>query len=237
MEVVVASKPRQTRRTPISEQEFNADFHQFRDRLSSGGVVLSGEQLDQILSYGRFVHERSSQLNLIGPSDRIRFLSRHVAESLHPRLISLLQAAGSLVDFGSGAGLPGIPLAIAAPSSSVLLVEPRQRRAQFLEAAVQKLGLAGRVAIYQGTAERFLRAGDGESRVGLVTARAVDRLARTWGWSREVLSPGGWFATFKGPDEVEAELLSIEGLLPALHETCPVAGEPRVLLLLQASQH
>lgn len=225
---------RPAHRAPVSDQEFMADFSRFLERMSEQRIGLSDEQRDLLLLYGRFVHERSALLNLVGPADRARFFCRHVAESLHPRLIENLQVAGTMIDIGSGAGLPGIPLAIAVAASSVLLVEPRQRKAQFLEAAIQRLGLASRATVFQGTAEKLLRVRAGEVRASLVTARAVGRLATTWDWSLGMLIPGGWFATFKGPGEVAQEIESIPDSAHLLHETFPVHGEPRVLLLLQA---
>jgi 16S rRNA (guanine527-N7)-methyltransferase len=107
------------------------------------------------------------KLNLVSAADLPRLRERHVEDSL--RLAPLLDElpAGPCIDVGSGAGLPGIPLAIAAPSRSWRLLEPRQRRAAFLEEVVRELDLD--VEVVALTAEQAA------SELGPVHALAVAR--------------------------------------------------------------
>ncbi|MGH2747590.1 MAG: 16S rRNA (guanine(527)-N(7))-methyltransferase RsmG [Actinomycetota bacterium] len=91
--------------------------------------------------YAALVRHWAPRLDLVSPGDLERFEERHIEDSL--RLLPLVQARppGPAVDVGSGAGLPGIPLAIADPSRNWRLLEPRARRAAFLEEVVRELGL------------------------------------------------------------------------------------------------
>jgi 16S rRNA (guanine527-N7)-methyltransferase len=107
------------------------------------------------------------RLNLVSAADLPRLRERHIDDSLRlaPLLDELLP--GPCIDVGSGAGLPGIPLAIAAPSRSWRLLEPRQRRAAFLEEAVRELDLDAEVVA--------LTAEQAASELGPVHALAVAR--------------------------------------------------------------
>ena len=94
--------------------------------------------------YARLAREWAPKLDLVSPGDLDRFEERHIGDSL--RALPLLEAipAGPIADVGSGAGLPGIPLAIAS-GRYVRLIEPRRRRAAFLEKCLRRLKLPGEV--------------------------------------------------------------------------------------------
>ncbi|MGB7962581.1 MAG: 16S rRNA (guanine(527)-N(7))-methyltransferase RsmG, partial [Propionicimonas sp.] len=95
-------------------------------------------------------------------------------------------------DVGSGAGLPGIPLAILRPDLKVTLLEPLLRRVNFLELAVDELQLTGRVRVVRGRAEDHGRSYD------VVTCRAVAPLPRLLGWCIPLLGVGGRLVALKG---------------------------------------
>lgn len=150
---------------------------------------------------------------LIGPRETGRLWSRHVLNSAV--VAPLLPAAGSVVDIGSGAGLPGIPLAIARPDCTVILVEPLLRRTGYLAEIVAALGLSN-VRVLRGRAEDVIGAlGDGaQDGADVVTSRAVAPLGKLARWSVPLLRVGGQFLPLKGSsagDEVvrdAAELAS-----------------------------
>jgi 16S rRNA G527 N7-methylase RsmG len=217
---------------PVDAAELQADFATFREQIRSAVPDLTEEQLDQVRRYGEMVVVRSALLNLVSPGDRARIFTRHIGECLAPGLVAAARRSGSLVDIGSGAGLPGLPLAIASPGLRVLLVEPRVRRAQFLEATALALGLGDRIEVFQGSAERLLSASGGELGSGLATARAVDRLQNVGPWAAGLLRSGGELVMYRAPgDEADA----IAALVPppaAVHrEVLP--GLPRELLFLR----
>jgi len=217
---------------PVDPADVDADYKAFLAVLETREQVFSPEMLDLIRRYGDQVVSRAGLLNLISPGDRVRFFTRHIAECLTPELVQAANEAGSLVDIGSGAGLPGLPLAIVSPALKVLLVEPRVRRAQFLEAASLSLGLGDRVEVFHGSAERLMDASKGSLDAGLATARAVDRLENVWPWALNFLRPGGTLAVFRGPGEVESELSGLRAPLPSASRVAQMPGQPRQMLFL-----
>jgi 16S rRNA (guanine527-N7)-methyltransferase len=144
---------------------------------------------------------------LIGPRELARLWERHVLNSA--AVAEAVPEGARVVDVGSGAGLPGIPLGLARPDLRLTLVEPMARRVEFLEEAVAELGRPWRVV--RGRAEeRSVVSAVGP--VDVVTARAVAALPRLVGWCRGLLRPGAQLVALVGARAV-AEL---PGLLPEL---------------------
>lgn len=127
---------------------------------------------------------------VIGPREADRIWERHILNSL--ALVDLVPVGATVVDVGSGAGLPGIPLAIARPDLSVTLLEPLLRRTTFLEPVVRELGLDERVRVVRARAE------DHHERYDVVTARALAPLDRLIRWCRPLLRDGGTLLALKG---------------------------------------
>lgn len=136
---------------------------------------------------------------MIGPREADRLWDRHVLNSA--ALMQVVPDGVRVLDVGSGAGLPGIPLAIARPDLSLVLLEPLLRRANFLTEVVDELGLGDRVEVVRGRAEEY----DGSFEV--VTARAVAPLEKLIGWTQKLFLPAGRLLALKGAtaaDEVAA---------------------------------
>jgi 16S rRNA (guanine527-N7)-methyltransferase len=140
------------------------------------------------------VERYAGRLNLVAGDDLDRFYERHVADSL--RLLDLL-GDGPCVDVGSGAGLPGIPLAIAGPARRWHLLEPRRQRAAFLEEVVRELGLANVEVLPLRAEEAALDPGLRGAHQA-ATARALASPARAVGLLRPLVAPGGIVAVFVG---------------------------------------
>lgn len=137
---------------------------------------------------------------LIGPREAPRLWDRHLLNCAV--VAELLPEAGQLVDIGSGAGLPGMVLAMLRPQVEVILLEPMLRRVAFLQECVDALGLAN-ASVVRGRAEEF----SGRVRADFVTARAVAPLDKLAGWAAGLLRPGGTILAIKGQsaqDEVSA---------------------------------
>jgi 16S rRNA (guanine527-N7)-methyltransferase len=137
---------------------------------------------------------------LLGPRETTRVWDRHILNCVvvHP----LIGDATTLADVGSGAGLPGMVLALARPDLTVTLVEPLLRRVTFLHEVTQTLGLPN-VEVIRARAEDLV----GERRFDVVTARAVAPLERLVGWVLPLCRPGGAVLAFKGSaarDEIAA---------------------------------
>jgi 16S rRNA (guanine527-N7)-methyltransferase len=140
---------------------------------------------------------------LIGPREAGRLWTRHVLNCAVAA--EAIPAGARIVDIGSGAGLPGIPMALARPDLRIDLVETLLRRTTFLDEVVAGLGLADRVRVIRGRAEEVA------ARVGAadaVTARAVASLAKLAGWAAPLLRDGGLFVALKGSsahEEIERD--------------------------------
>lgn len=160
---------------------------------ASGGSVPTVEQQEQL--EGLVAAIRSSPHNLVSPRAAAELESRHIPESL--ALARLLPDGPDLVDIGSGGGLPGLVIAIARPDLAVTLVESTRKKATFLEATAEALGIGVRVV--NERAETL------EGDFALATARAVAPLDRLLPWVLPLLGPGGRLYAVKGPgwrDEV-----------------------------------
>ena len=134
---------------------------------------LFGPNISQARAYTALLAKDSETFGLLGPRELPQLWSRHVVSG---GLLSELVTAGQkVVDVGSGAGLPGIPMAIAAPNTNFTLVEPMERRASWLSSAVSELGLQN-VSVLRARAEDVQR-----TDFDVATARAVaglDKLIR-----------------------------------------------------------
>ncbi len=161
---------------------------------------LFGDRIDLAREYVALLARDSDTYGLLGPRELPQIWSRHVLSSALPA--ELLEPGQKIADIGSGAGLPGIPMAIAAPDCQLTLVEPMERRSNWLTSAVAELGLTN-VEVVRSRAEDLQR-----TDFDVATARAVaalDKLVR-------LLSPlirGGEGKTIlalkgsKAPQEIE----------------------------------
>jgi 16S rRNA (guanine527-N7)-methyltransferase len=141
---------------------------------------------------------------LIGPRETGRIWERHL---LNCAVVADAIPHGAVVcDVGSGAGLPGLVLALARPDLSVLLVEPLERRAAFLQEAVELLGL-GQVQVTRARAEEM-----GPLAADVVTARAVAPLGKLALWCLPLVRSGGTLLALKGA-RAEEELAAAESVL------------------------
>ncbi|WP_078910964.1 16S rRNA (guanine(527)-N(7))-methyltransferase RsmG [Streptomyces sp. NRRL WC-3742] len=179
-----------------------------------------GDRFDAAVRYTELLATAGVSRGLIGPREVPRLWDRHVLNCAV--LAELLPEGSTLCDVGSGAGLPGIPVALARPDVSVTLLEPLLRRTTFLEEVVRELGLEN-VTVLRGRAEEMV----GKLAVDVVTARAVAPLDRLAGWGMPLLRPYGQMLALKG-DSAEQELAdSRAGLakLGAVESTVISVGE------------
>lgn len=156
-----------------------------------------GDGIGAARGYVEFLGDAGLVRGLIGPRERSRLWSRHVLNSAV--VAPLLPVGATVVDIGSGAGLPGIPLAIARPDCRLVLVEPLERRCVFLVEAVEVLGLSN-VEVVRGRAEQAV---ESAGNADVVTSRAVAPLGRLVGWSAPLLRVGGRILALKGSSAAE----------------------------------
>lgn len=174
-------------------------FHVKRD-APPAAVDLFGDRLAQAIRYAELLQTAGVERGLIGPREVDRIWDRHILNCA--AVAELLQSGERVVDVGSGAGLPGIPLALTRGDVAVTLVEPLLRRSDFLSEAVEELELD--VEVVRGRAEEpAVRDRVGEADV--VTSRAVASLDKLVRWSLPLLKPGGRMLALKG-DRADTEL-------------------------------
>jgi 16S rRNA (guanine527-N7)-methyltransferase len=185
----------------------------------SSAREVFGSHLDRAERYAHLLATIGVERGLLGPRESDRLWDRHL---LNSAVVAELLAPGERVlDIGSGAGLPGIPLAIARPDLRVVLIEPLLRRATFLTEVVEDLGLQN-VTVVRGRAEDRAVI-DEHGRADVVTSRAVAPLDRLSRWCLPLLRTGGRMIALKG-DRAEAEVTEHRRLMQSLG-----ADEVRVL--------
>jgi 16S rRNA (guanine527-N7)-methyltransferase len=133
------------------------------------------------------------RLGLVAESDAGRLLERHVVDSLRA-VRAFREGDRSAYDLGSGAGLPGVPIAIAKPGVQVVLVESRRRRAAWLESVLEELALENASVLNQRI-ERIERVA---APVDVCLARALGPVRRCWELARPLLGRGGRLVYFAG---------------------------------------
>jgi 16S rRNA (guanine527-N7)-methyltransferase len=176
----------------------------------SAAAAVFGPRLVLAERYARILAGAGIERGILGPGEVPRLWERHLLNSA--AVGELVEDDERVADVGSGAGLPGIPLALARPGVRVTLIEPLLRRAEFLSEVVTELGLD--VAVVRGRAEdRDVGREAGE--MDAVTSRAVASLDKLARWSLPLLREGGRMLAVKG-DRAEAEVAEHRRVLNSL---------------------
>jgi 16S rRNA (guanine527-N7)-methyltransferase len=173
---------------------------------------LFGDRLPLASAYAELLATDGVVRGLVGPREAPRMWERHLLNCA--AVAELIPIGASVTDVGSGAGLPGMVLAVARPDLTVVLVEPLARRTAFLAEAVETLGLAGTVTVRRARAEECVGGPLAVAPADVVTARAVAPLDRLAGWCLPLAAIGGRLLALKGAtatDEIEAHRTAIGG--------------------------
>jgi 16S rRNA (guanine527-N7)-methyltransferase len=165
-------------------------------------------QEDAIRAYTEFLITAGIERGLIGPREGERIWDRHIFNCLP--ITQLLPIGASLFDIGSGAGLPGIVIALARPDLKVTLIEPLERRVEFLNEAVAAIAASGvEIQVIRGRAQDVKKSAD------FVTARAVAPMEKLKKMSTHMVKTGGSLLAMKG-ESAANEMVGIKGA--ELHE-------------------
>lgn len=150
-----------------------------------------GNAYDGVARYADLLRDQGELRGLIGPREVPRIWERHILNSA--AVVQYLPTSGSVADIGSGAGLPGVVIAVMRPELEVILVEPMERRTTWLSEVVTELGLTN-VEVKRGRAEEFHDAFE----VDAVTSRAVAPLSKLVRMSMPLVRVGGELVILKG---------------------------------------
>jgi 16S rRNA (guanine527-N7)-methyltransferase len=180
--------------------------------------VFASGQLPLAERYADLLATEGVLRGLIGPREAPRLWERHLLNSAV--LAEAIPESASVCDIGTGAGLPGLVVAIARPDVRITLVEPLLRRTTFLEEVIAELGL-DHVSVVRGRADDL----HGQATFDVVTSRAVAPLERLLGWSMPLVAPAGALVAMKGRSAHE-EIESAQSSLATWR-----CGEPEVLEL------
>lgn len=161
-----------------------------RETLLANYFKESAEKIDR---YVQILQSWGIERGLIGPREGDRIWDRHIANCLP--VASLIPSGVKVADIGSGAGLPGIVLALARPDLHLTLIEPLQRRVDFLNEVVTTLGLP--ISVVRGRAESVKQSFE------VVTARALAPLPKLLTISWHLVKPGGALLAMKGESAQE----------------------------------
>jgi 16S rRNA (guanine527-N7)-methyltransferase len=183
---------------------------------------LFGDRLPAAKRYAEHLATTGVEWGLVGPREAAKVWERHVLNCAV--VADLIPAGARVLDIGSGAGLPGIPLALARTDLHIVLVEPLSRRVEWLRMVLDDLDLP--IEVERGRAEdpQVRRRWEGAD---VVTSRAVAPLHRLAAWCLPLVRPGGMMLAVKGvsaPAEVERDARAVAALgggIPRI-ETCGV---------------
>jgi len=151
---------------------------------------IFGDRIDVVRRYTADLAQHGEELGLIGPLELPRLWTRHVVNS---GLVAPLLTPGRVGDVGSGAGLPGLVLAAARPDATLVLIEPMERRVEWLTAEAERMGLTN-VEVVRARAEEV----ELDGWLDQVTARAVSALSKLIPLTAPLVKTGGQLLLMKG---------------------------------------
>lgn len=187
---------------------------QFRKDIEALGITLTEQQINQFLIYYEMLVEWNEVMNLTAITEYEEVMKKHFVDS-----ISLVKAydvskSVSVIDVGTGAGFPGLALKIAYPQLKLTLLDSLNKRIQFLNAVIEKLGLDG-VDTIHGRAEDFAKPGKLREKYDLCVSRAVANLSTLSEYCLPFVKEGGEFISYKS-EKIQEEMVKAEKAISIL---------------------
>ena len=189
----------------------NYNTTKFINDLKAIGIELSDEQLEQFLTYYEMLIEKNKVMNLTAITDFDEVLEKHFEDSLSLIQAVDLEKSQAVIDLGTGAGFPGIPLKIAFPNLQITLADSLNKRILFLDDVIRELGLTG-IDTVHGRAEDIAKNSDYREKFDLCVSRAVANLSTLSEYCLPFVKIGGKFISYKAgecDEEVSASKSSI----------------------------
>ena len=179
--------------------------HKFEEKLSALGIVLDDRQKEQFDLFYEILVEWNEFMNLTGITEYEEVNEKHFVDSVSIVKALDMKSVKSVIDVGTGAGFPGIPLKIVFPELEVVLLDSLNKRVKFLNAVIEKLQLKGIRAIH-GRAEDYAKQQEYREQFDLCVSRAVANLSTLSEYCLPYIQVGGIFVPYKSgeiDDEVE----------------------------------
>ena len=189
----------------------NYNTTKFINDLKAIGIELSDEQLEQFLTYYEMLIEKNKVMNLTAITDFDEVLEKHFEDSLSLIQAVDLEKSQAVMDLGTGAGFPGIPLKIAFPNLQITLADSLNKRILFLDDVIRELGLTG-IDTVHGRGEDLAKNSDYREKFDLCVSRAVANLSTLSEYCLPFVKIGGKFISYKAgecDEEVAASKSSI----------------------------
>ena len=162
------------------------------------GIDLSGEEIELFEKYGRILRSEGQKVNLTSIYDEKEVAVKHFIDSVSCLRAGCFFSGARVIDVGSGAGFPGVPLKIVRPDLNVYLLEAQEKKARFLRLLVSELGLSN-VYILNGRAETLGNDAEHREKYDVALARAVAEMAVLAELCLPFVKVGGFFLALKGP--------------------------------------
>lgn len=171
-------------------------MEKLKEKALTLGINLDEVQLDQFRKYFEFLVEKNKVMNLTGITEKDEVIDKHFIDSIMLNQVFDLAGNLSVMDMGTGAGFPGVPLKVAFPNLSVTLMDSLNKRILFLDDVIELLGLTN-VNTIHGRAEDYAKKGKLRECYDLCVSRAVANLASLSEYCIPYVKKGGYFISYK----------------------------------------